>query len=54
MLQKVFIKGQDIEIIIEEKIDNRISLNWDKKLEVNKNIYDVFILNLKYLTTIKP
>jgi hypothetical protein len=54
MLQKVFIKGQDIEIIIEEKIDNRISLNWDKTLEVNKNIYSVFILNLKYLTTIKP
>jgi len=39
MLEKVFYKGQEIDIIVEENIDNRISLTWDKTLERNKNLY---------------
>jgi ribosomal protein S1/cold shock CspA family protein len=39
MLEKVFYKGQEIEVIIEKKIDNRISLTWDKTLEQNKKLY---------------
>jgi hypothetical protein len=46
MFEKVFHKGKDIDVIIEENINNRISLNWDKTSERNKNlyrdIYDIF------------
>jgi ribosomal protein S1 len=38
MLEKVFYKGQEIDIIVEENIGNRISLNWDKTSERNKNL----------------
>jgi ribosomal protein S1/cold shock CspA family protein len=44
MFEQVFHKGQEIEVIVEENVDNRISLTWDKTLEQNKklcnDIYD--------------
>lgn len=44
--EKVFHKGLEIEVIIEEIIDNFISLTWDKTLEQNQKlcneIYDIF------------
>jgi ribosomal protein S1 len=46
MFEQVFHKGQEIEVIVEENIDNRISLTWDKTLEQNQKlcneIYDKF------------
>lgn len=49
MLDQVFHKGQEIEIIIEENLDNRISLTWDKTLEQNQKLYKDIYDKLKTL-----
>lgn len=39
ILDEKFRKGQEIEIVIEEINNNKISLNWDISLEPNKTLY---------------
>lgn len=38
MIEQVFKKGQEIEIIFDYKDDNRISLTWDKSIQLNRNL----------------
>ena len=49
LLEQVFSRGQEIEIIIEENINDRISFTWDKSLEVNKRLYQDFYAKFKLL-----
>lgn len=51
LLEHAFNKGQDIEVIVEEKLDDRISLTWDKSLEVNKQLYQDFYTKYKIWDT---
>lgn len=39
LLEKSFTKGQQIEVIIEENINGRVSFTWDKSQEENKKLY---------------
>lgn len=40
MFEQVFNEGQEIEVIVEEINENRISLTWEKKLEQNQKLYN--------------
>lgn len=42
ILGQAFTKGQEIEVIVEEKIVNRVAFTWDKSLEINKKLYQDF------------
>lgn len=39
ILEEVFCKEKDIDVIIKNNINNVVSLTWDKTLERNKNLY---------------
>jgi cold shock CspA family protein len=47
LFEQAFIKGQEIEVIVEEKINDRVSFTWDKSLEVNKKLYQDFYTKFK-------
>ena len=49
MLEEVFFKGQEIDVIIKKKNDGRISLSWDKTLERNRNLYEDIYTKFKTL-----
>ena len=47
LLEKVFCKDQEIDIIVEKLSDKGISLTWDKTSERNQNLCDCFFANLE-------
>lgn len=49
LLEQAFSKGQEIEIIVEENVNDRISFTWDKSIEVNKKLYQDFYTKFKLL-----
>lgn len=48
-LEQVFKKGEEIEIIIYNKEEDRISLTWDKHMELNRNLFNVIYKEYKTL-----
>jgi predicted RNA-binding protein with RPS1 domain len=53
LLEQAFSKGQEIEIIVEENVNDRLSFTWDKSLEVNEKLYQDFYAKFKLLDTNK-
>lgn len=49
--EKAFIKEQEIEVIVEAYIDDRISLTWDKSSDVNNKLMQDFYSKFKQWDT---
>lgn len=51
LLEQSFTKGQEIEVIVEENLNNRVSFTWDKSLQVNQKLYSDFYTKFKQWDT---